>query len=109
MEALVVFCTFPDRETGERILATLVEERRIACGTLIPGASSVYRWEGKIERATEALALLKTTGPCWEPLRARLRELHPYAVPEIVAVPASRVDAEYGRWIEESVAPGERA
>ena len=85
-DILIVFCTFPDlgqaRETG----TALVEAQLAACVNLIPAVESIYRWEGKVETAAEVLAVFKTTSEAWPRFESRLRELHPYEVPEIVAV-----------------------
>jgi len=102
---LLIFCTFPDAATAERMVSLLVEERLIACGTLLPGARSIYRWKGEIERADEVPVVMKTVAERWETLRERLRALHPYEVPEIVAVPASQADPDYAAWVAECVPP----
>lgn len=100
---LVVLCTFPDivkaRETG----TALVESQLAACVNLLPAIESIYRWEGQVETSAEVLALFKTTPQAWPRFEARLRELHPYDVPEIVALRPEQVAASYARWVEESV------
>lgn len=97
---LVVLCTFPDlakaRETG----TALVESQLAACVNLIPAIESIYRWEGKVEASGEVLALFKTTPGAWPRFEARLKELHPYDVPEIVALRPEQVAAGYARWVE---------
>lgn len=98
----LVLSTAPDRETGERLVRTLVEERRIACGNLIPGLLSLYRWEGEVAREEEVLLLLKTRAESVASLFARLAELHPYDVPELVELPVSAVSHAYRRWVIES-------
>ncbi|MGV3658662.1 MAG: divalent-cation tolerance protein CutA [Prosthecobacter sp.] len=100
---LIVLCTFPDvakaRETG----TALVESQLAACVNLIPAVESIYRWEGKVETAGEVLAIFKTTPEAWPRFEARLRELHPYDVPEIVALRPEQVAESYARWVGESV------
>ena len=98
----IVLSTFPDVETAERIVGQLVGEQLIACGNLIPGATSLYRWKGMIERATETVAILKTSPERWDTLRERLRTLHPYEVPELVAFPCERWDPAYGAWVHDA-------
>ena len=70
---------------------------------LIPAVESIYRWEGKVETAAEVLAVFKTTAGAWPRFEARLRELHPYDVPEIVALKPDQVSEGYARWVGESV------
>ncbi len=102
-DLIIVFCTFPDlgkaRETG----TALVESQLAACVNLIPAVESIYRWEGKVETAAEVLAVFKTTAGAWTRLESRLRELHPYDVPEIVALKPEQVSEGYARWVGESV------
>lgn len=100
---LLVFCTFPDEAVARSVATTLVEEQLVACVTLNPAVTSIYRWEGKVETAGEVLALMKTTPATYDALEARLRTLHPYDVPEILAVPVERGLPGYLRWVEESV------
>lgn len=101
----LVFVTGPDAATVGRLARTLVEERLIACANLVDGVRSIYRWEGRIEEAGEALAILKTTAERVEALQARILELHPYDVPEILAVPVSGGAEAYLDWVGASVRP----
>jgi periplasmic divalent cation tolerance protein len=98
--AVVVLCTFPDVEKARAIAAELVERRLAACVNLLPGVESIYRWEGKVERADEVLAVIKTTR--YPELAAALKELHPYEVPEILALPVAAGLAGYLKWLGES-------
>ena len=100
-----VTTTWPDREAADRAAALLVGERLAACGQIEGPIDSTYRWEGAVERATEWYCHLKTTAARLPALRARLRELHPYQVPEIVALPILDGDPAYLAWIEASVIP----
>lgn len=102
-EALVVFATFPDAETARRIVRTLVEERLAACGNIVPAVESIYRWEGKVETATEVLAVLKTDLGHYRTMEARLIALHPYEVPECIGLRVEEGAPSYLRWITESV------
>ncbi|HEY1581987.1 MAG TPA: divalent-cation tolerance protein CutA [Chthoniobacterales bacterium] len=101
-EALLVLSTFPDPATARRIARQLVEESCAACANIIPAVASIYRWETKIEEASEVLVLFKTTSARYPALESTLRRLHPYAVPEIVALPIERGLPDYLRWVGEN-------
>lgn len=96
----LLFCTCPDRETALRLAETLVSERLAACVSLLPGISSVYRWQGEVERADEVLLLIKSTQERFEALAERVRQLHPYEVPELIAVPMTEGLPDYLNWID---------
>jgi periplasmic divalent cation tolerance protein len=100
---LLVFSTFPDEDTAARVVRTLVEEKLIACGNLLPGVRSIYAWEGKIEDTAEVLVVLKTSGPVYAKLEKRLLKLHPYDTPEIVALESGAATKAYAAWVEASV------
>jgi periplasmic divalent cation tolerance protein len=100
--ALVVMVTAPSAGEAARIARALVEERLAACGNVLPGLRSLYRWEGKVQDDAEALLLLKTTRGRFEALRARLLSLHPYQVPEVIALPVEAGHAAYLEWIAAS-------
>ena len=97
MEIIVVFCTFPSHELARQIGTTLVEAQLAACVNLCPSVESIYRWQGKVESGREVLAMIKTTAATYPQLEARLKELHPYEVPEIIALPAAQVLPAYAR------------
>ena len=99
---MVVLCTFPDLDQARQIGAALVERQVAACVNILPGIESIYRWEGKVERAGEVLGLIKTTR--YPELEAAIRELHPYEVPEIVALPITTGLPAYLAWVRESCA-----
>lgn len=103
MEILVVLCTFPDADTARQIGTALVGAQLAACVNLCPAVESIYRWEGKVDTAHEVLAFIKTTRAIYPRLEARLKELHPYTVPEIVALPVHAALAAYAGWLQESV------
>jgi periplasmic divalent cation tolerance protein len=103
-DLLLVFCTFPDEEKARQIGTTLVESQLAACVNLCPPVSSIYRWQGAVETATEILALFKTTTGAWARFETRLRELHPYEVPEIVAVAPQQVSGPYAAWVRAETA-----
>ena len=102
--ALVVISACEDSARAEHIAETLVAERLAACVNLLPGVESTFRWEGKIDRSREALLLIKTTSRRFAPLARALTRLHPYAVPEIIALPVTAGAAPYLRWLSQSVA-----
>jgi periplasmic divalent cation tolerance protein len=98
-----VTTTWPDRAAADRLAACVVEERLAACAQVSGPLSSTYRWEGKAERATEWYCHLKTTVDRLPALEARIRQLHPYEVPEIIAVPIMQGNPAYLDWIRASV------
>jgi periplasmic divalent cation tolerance protein len=108
-EVLLIFSTFASEEDAARVVRALVAERLAACGTVLPGARSLYRWKGEVADEREVVALLKTTRRHWPALAERLGELHPYEVPECVAVPVAECAPAYLRWLEESLAGGSPA
>jgi periplasmic divalent cation tolerance protein len=95
----VLLSTCPDDASAETIARALVGERLAACVTRLPGAVSLYRWQGELEQATEVQLLIKTRGSRLEATIARLRELHPYELPEAVAVQADAGLPEYLDWV----------
>jgi periplasmic divalent cation tolerance protein len=101
-ESLVVFATFPDLETARRIVRKLVEERLAACGNLIPGVESIYRWQGAVETSAEILVILKTDHTRYPQLEKRLSEMHPYDVPECLALPVNHGLPAYLQWVADS-------
>jgi periplasmic divalent cation tolerance protein len=102
-ETLVVLCTLPDREHASQMANTLVEEQLAACVNLIPGLVSVFRWQGTVQQDEEVLLLIKTSQAVYPQLEQRIRALHPYELPEIIAVPIQTGQAEYLQWINNSL------
>src|SRR5262245_42878887 len=101
MQVMVVLSTFPNPDKAAEVARTLVEERLAACVNLVPAVRSIYRWHGAISDDSETLALIKTTGDRFDALAERLRALHPYEVPEIVALGAAFGNPAYFKWVEE--------
>ena len=95
----VVLMTAPDLEVAERLARTLVEERLAACVNLVPGIRSVYRWEGAVEEANEVLLIAKTRSDCVDALGARVRDLHPYDLPETLALAVTGGATDYLDWV----------
>ena len=97
---LVVYITTPDMQTGEEIAGALIERKLAACVNLIP-VQSIYRWEGEVTRDAEVLLVVKTRADLFEAqLVPAVEELHPYQVPEIIALPIVRAAAGYLAWID---------
>lgn len=101
-EVLVCLCTCPDVDSARTLGRSLVEARLAACVQLLPGIESIYRWEGAVDTAGEVLLLIKTTQACFDRLQARLVALHPYEVPELVALPAVAGLPAYLHWVADS-------
>lgn len=102
---IVVFVTCSSQEEAERLALSLVEEKLAACVNVTP-VSSFFRWEGKTCEETERLLIIKSRGSLFEILEKRVRELHSYDVPEIIALPIVAGSKGYLDWIEESVSEG---
>ena len=102
---VVVLVTFPSLEVARRISSALVGEGLAACVNLLPGAESVYRWEGKVEVASEVVGLVKTTGARVAELERRYLSLHPYEVAEFLTLGAVNGSHAYLDWLSGSVAP----
>lgn len=98
-EPLLALCTCPDAATAERLASALVDERLAACVNILPGITSVYRWDGRVERDAEVLLLIKTVVARFEAVRERLVALHPYEVPEVIATPIAAGLPAYLDWI----------
>ena len=104
----VVFVTGPEADTLRSIGRVLVEEGLAACVNIVPGITSVYRWEGETRADSEALAIIKTTEGCVQAARLRVAELHPYDVPEFLAIEVAEGSPAYLGWVRESVTRGNR-
>jgi periplasmic divalent cation tolerance protein len=98
--AVLVFCTCPDELSAERIATALVEERLAACVNRLPGVVSTYHWKGEVHRDAEMLLLIKTTRERFGALRDRIVTLHPYELPEVIAVDIASGLPAYLAWIE---------
>ena len=99
MSAIVVFCTCPDASSAEHIARALVEERLAACVSRIGGVVSTYRWQDKVCRDDETLLLIKSASERFDAVRERIVALHPYELPEIIAVDIGRGLPAYLDWI----------
>ena len=101
---VVVLVTCPSQKVGERLAHALVRERLAACVNVIPGLTSIYRWEGKICRDAEALLVIKTRRTRLAALTRRVKALHPYSVPEVIALPLAGGSISYLSWVHDSTA-----
>src|SRR5262249_2393743 len=99
MSAIVVLCTCPEEAAAERIASALVEEGLAACVNRIGGVASTYRWQGKVCRDSEFLLVIKTAGERFDAVRERIVALHPYELPEVIAVDVAQGHAPYLAWI----------
>jgi periplasmic divalent cation tolerance protein len=107
---IAVITNLPDSETAFNLARSLVQRRLAACVNVLSPATSFYRWQGREEQAHEIPVLIKTTAERYPALEAAIRELHPYELPEILALPVTAGLGEYMGWVErecQSVAPGE--
>jgi periplasmic divalent cation tolerance protein len=104
-DVLIALCTCPDAAVGERIAEALVGEGLAACINTLPGITSVYLWEGKVQRDSEVLLLMKTTRARLAELTDRVRQLHPYELPEVIAVPVSGGLPDYLQWVITCTSP----
>ena len=104
--AVLVYTTWPSIVEAEQAGRAVVEKRLAACVNILPGMISHYWWQGQIERAEEVVMLVKTRASLAEAVRQAVKELHSYATPAIMVLPAESVDADYYRWIVE-VASGD--
>jgi periplasmic divalent cation tolerance protein len=98
-DAVVILTTIASEEEGVTFVRALLDRRLIACGTLTPGARSLYRWGGKTADEREVLVMLKTRSARLDSIRAAFDELHPYKVPELLVLPVEAGTEKYIEWI----------
>jgi len=103
MTVVTVYATFTYPGQAQTIGMAAVDERLAACVNILQPCRSIYRWEGRVETATETPALFKTTIDKVDALIARIKEMHSYSVPAIVVWPIERLSADFGDWVEENV------
>lgn len=102
-QAVVILCTAPDEATAQELAALVLAEKLAACVTLLPGATSLYYWEGKMEQEYEVQMLLKSDINHQEALIACLKSHHPYQTPELLVLPVTHGDSEYLSWLYASL------
>ena len=101
-EFIAVFVTASSHEEGERIASTLVNERLAACGNIIKGITSIYTWDNELCKDDEILLILKTRREKFDELSIRIKEMHSYDVPEIIAISIVDGSKEYLDWVKQS-------
>ncbi len=101
-DALLVLTTLGSSGDARTLVRGLVEDRLIACGTMLP-AASIYRWEGAVHEEDEVVVLLKTDASKWDALSAAVHDRHPYDVPELLAFPAQEGASDYLAWLKNEV------
>ncbi|MGO4883405.1 MAG: divalent-cation tolerance protein CutA [Bryobacteraceae bacterium] len=99
-DKIVAFSTCATEEEAVRLARALVETRVAACVTIVPGARSIYRWQGKVEESAECLLMIKSSLPDFEALRQTLEKTHSYEVPELLALQVAEGAPRYMRWLE---------
>lgn len=104
-EPLLLITTLDDADLAREIGRELVRQRLAACVNVIPGATSIYLWEGELCEENEFLLLIKSHAECYEALEECLQDLHPYELPEIIAVPITHGLEAYLNWIEDCTQP----
>jgi periplasmic divalent cation tolerance protein len=98
-QVAVVVTSVPDAAVARQLARTLLDERLLACASLLPGVTSLFRWEGAVQEETEVMMVMKTSSAQVERLLARVGELHPYQVPEVLAFTASAGLPGYCSWV----------
>jgi len=101
MNEILILNTTDSLELARKIASALVEAKEAACVNIVPGIQSIYRWEGKVCDETEFLLLIKSTADKFESVRSRIRALHTYQVPELIALPITAGDPDYLAWLNE--------
>jgi len=102
-DVLIVLVTVPSPPIAARIATALVKERLAACVNAVPGVRSIYAWQGKVCDDRELLLVIKTTVARYPALEARVKALHPYKVPEVIALRVKRGSEAYLKWVQETV------
>ena len=101
-EAIVVVCTMPSEDQAQEMARTLLQERLCACVNILPGVRSLYSWQGNLNEDSEVICLLKTERDRFEALKSRILELHPYELPEVIALPVVLAHKPYLDWIRKT-------
>ena len=104
-EVVILLSNFPDAAAARNAVRTLVEERLVACGNIVPGVESIYEWRGVLETSAEVMVVCKTAASSASAAQARLRALHPYEVPEILQLPVTDGWPEYLAWVAAQCGP----
>ena len=102
-EVFVVFSTFPSGDKAAEVARVLVEEQLVACVNIVPAIRSIYRWQGAVQEDAEVLAIIKTSRDQFDAMTNRLTKLHPYELPEVIAIPLATGYGPYLAWVVGSV------
>lgn len=102
-DAVVILCTAPDEPCAQQLAASLLEAKLAACVTLLPGARSIYYWEGKLEQQSEVQMLIKSDTAHQQVLLNHLKQHHPYQTPELLVLPVLSGDNDYLTWLNASL------
>lgn len=105
MNTLLVLTNLPDREAAGKLARELVDRRLAACVNILGDCTSVYRWQGQVEETAEVPMLIKTTAAAYPALQQAIGELHPYELPEIIAVPLAQGLPAYLDWVAAETQP----
>ena len=100
---MMILMTASSKEEGEKIIQKLLEEHLIVCGNILDSVTSLFWWEGKIDKSKEVLCVLKTKAALFSPVEKRIKILHSYEVPEIIGLPIQEGSPAYLRWIDETL------
>ena len=106
MNEILIVSTADTMDLAQKIAHAIVQEGKAACVNILPGMRSVYHWGEKLRDDPEILLLIKSTGENFEQIRKRIRELHSYDVPEVIAVPITAGDPDYLNWLHTQVSRG---
>ena len=101
MENIIVFITAPNEDEAAKIARVIVEERLAGCVNIVRNMRSIYSWQGKIEDEPEVLMIVKTQSKLFNKLSKRVREIHSYTVPEVIAMPIVKGSRDYLKWLKE--------
>lgn len=101
-KSIIVYCTVPSPESAEQIAVKLIQHKIAACCNIIPGLTSIYSWEGKIEKDSELLLMIKSTEENYKKIENEIINLHPYEVPEIISLEINEGSREYLNWIHQN-------
>ena len=104
-DELIIFVTAPNEDEARRIADALVNEQMAACVNIVGGVESIYRWQGRVEHDRELLLIIKSRAGRYADLERRVKELHSYTTPEVIAFRIERGSQEYLDWIRDSTSP----
>lgn len=99
MDAIIIYCTVPDKRVAKEIAKYIIKHHLAACVSAVDRVESVFSWDGEIEKEKEVMLMIKTLRPNFEKIKVLITELHPYNVPEIIAVPIVDCSKEYLQWL----------